>query len=144
VLAIDPGRDKCGLAVVFRSGRTTEQAVVPREDLMAAIEDAVRRYRPVALALGDRTGSRECRREVEERRLCPIVVVDEHETTIGARIRYFHDNPPRGWRRLIPVGMQTPPRPVDDYAAVLLGEAFWAARRPSDRSEFEPAGEGTP
>lgn len=128
VVAIDPGRDKCGLAVVFRSGRVAEQAVVPRPDLMAAVEDAVRRYQPVTLVVGNRTGSKDCRRELREHGLCAIVTVEEHETTVRARARYFRDNPPRGLRRFMPVGMLVPPRPVDDYAAILLAEIYWTAK----------------
>lgn len=127
VLAVDPGRGKCGVAVVYPSGEVAEQAVVPREELIATLESVVSRYDPVALALGDRTGARECRNEWNDR-LCPVVFVDEHRTTQNARTRYFADHPPRGWRRLVPQGLLSPPRPVDDYAAILLAETFWSAR----------------
>jgi hypothetical protein len=53
----------------------------------------------------------------------PLRAVDEHGTTLRARARYFTDHPPRGWRRLIPRSLQTPPEPYDDYVAVLLAEA---------------------
>ena len=33
-------------------------------------------------------------------------------------------NPPRGWRRLLPVSMQMPPEPYDDYVAVILAQRF--------------------
>lgn len=127
-MAIDPGRDKCGVAVVFRTGRVAEQAVVPRADLMAAIEDLARRHHPATLVVGDRTGSKECRRELGARGLGPIVTVEEHETTQRARARYFRDHPPRGLRRLMPLGMLSPPRPIDDYAAILLAEIYWTAK----------------
>jgi len=48
------------------------------------------------------------------------------ETTIRARARYFAANPPRGWRRIVPRGMLLPPRPIDDFAAVLIAERFLA------------------
>lgn len=127
IVAIDPGRDKCGLAVVYRSGRVAEQAVVPRADLMDAVTNLDRRYRPEALVIGNRTGSKECRRDLRARGWKAIVTVDEHETTVRARARYFHDNPPRGLRRLMPLGMLLPPRPIDDYAAILLAETYWSA-----------------
>ena len=38
----------------------------------------------------------------------PIVWVDEFETSRLARALYFNDHPPRGWRRLIPLGLQLP------------------------------------
>jgi RNase H-fold protein (predicted Holliday junction resolvase) len=56
----------------------------------------------------------------------PVTYVDERETTLRARSLYFADHPPRGWRRLIPLGMQMPPRPIDDYAAVLIARRYLA------------------
>ncbi len=38
----------------------------------------------------------------------PIHFVDEYETSRAARELYFADHPPRGWRRLIPIGLQLP------------------------------------
>ncbi len=52
----------------------------------------------------------------------PIELVDERETTLLARKRYFQAHPPRGWRRLVPRGMLLPPRPIDDFAALLIAE----------------------
>jgi RNase H-fold protein (predicted Holliday junction resolvase) len=63
----------------------------------------------------------------------PIRFVDEYETTLRARARYFHDHPPRGWRRLVPRGMLLPDRPVDDYAALLIAERYLQA--PSEGQE---------
>ncbi len=54
----------------------------------------------------------------------PIVWVDEFETSRLARTLYFNDHPPRGWRRLIPLGLQVPRRPVDDYAAIAIARRF--------------------
>jgi hypothetical protein len=61
---------------------------------------------------------------------CPLepVLVDEHRSSEQGRRRYFRDNPPRGWRRLLPVGLQTPPRAYDDYVAVILAERYLASR----------------
>lgn len=129
VLAIDPGRGKCGLAVVTPSGRTLEQAVVPRAEFLDTTGKWVERHQPLALVIGNRTGSEECRRELAPVVNVPIVTVEEHETTLRAKDRYFRDHLPRGWRRLLPQGLLTPPRPVDDYAAVLLGEQYWKTHR---------------
>jgi RNase H-fold protein (predicted Holliday junction resolvase) len=51
-----------------------------------------------------------------------ILVVDERDTTMQARERYWEHNPRRGWRRILPATMQVPPQPVDDWAAVILAE----------------------
>jgi len=129
VLAVDPGRGKCGLAVVRASGGVAEQAVVPRGEFLEAAREMAARHAVAVVVIGDRTGSAECRRELEPVLAAPVVMVEEHETTLRARDRYFRDHPPRGWRRLAPQGLLTPPRPIDDYAAVLLGEAYWERHR---------------
>jgi RNase H-fold protein (predicted Holliday junction resolvase) len=54
----------------------------------------------------------------------PHTLVDEHETTLRARGRFFADHPPRGWKRFVPRGMLLPDRPVDDYAALLIAERY--------------------
>jgi hypothetical protein len=51
-------------------------------------------------------------------------VVDETDTSYRARALYFADHPPRGWRRLVPLGLQLPPRPIDDYAALLIARRY--------------------
>lgn len=129
VLAVDPGRDKCGLAV-GQDGRVVAQAVVARSRLAAALREWAGRFAVDRVIIGDRTGAAEVRQEVE-RALPgrPVSLVPEEETTLLARRRYFQDHPPRGWRRLLPLSLQEPPEPYDDYAAVVLLERF-AARGP--------------
>ena len=57
----------------------------------------------------------------------PQTLVPERDSTLRARDRYFRDQPTPWWQRLLPRGMRVPPRPVDDYAAVVLAEEFLAA-----------------
>lgn len=53
-----------------------------------------------------------------------ILVVDEYRTTELAKGEYWKAYPPRGWRRLLPVTMQVPPVPVDDFVAVILARRY--------------------
>jgi len=78
-----------------------------------------------AIALGRGTNARAVRASLAGLGT-PIVWVDEYETTRRARELYFVDHPPRGWRRLVPLGLQLPSRPVDDYAAILIARRFLA------------------
>jgi hypothetical protein len=57
-----------------------------------------------------------------------VCLAEEAETTLVARRRYFRDHPPRGWRRLLPLSLQVPPEPYDDYAAAIIGERYLHAR----------------
>ena len=98
VLGIDPGTRKTGYALVA-------DAASP------------------SVALGGGTNVR-----ILQERLSvlgvPIHIIDETDTTYRARALYFAENPPKGWRRLIPLGLQLPPRPIDDYAALLIARRY--------------------
>lgn len=125
ILAIDPGREKCGVAVM--DGTTVlARAVVPVRQLIELITDWSTRYGVRQILVGDRTGSKEIVRLIATAlRDVPLTLVAETGTTLDARKRYFRDHPPRGWRRLLPMTLQVPSRPYDDYAAVVLAERFF-------------------
>lgn len=129
VLAVDPGRDKCGLAVVRADGGVLHQRVVPAADLTCAVAQLVEEYDVDRVLVGDRTAAKEIHRALSARVPVRTVLVDEHRSSEQGRRRYFHDNPPRGWRRLLPIGLQTPPRAYDDYVAVILAERYLASQR---------------
>jgi hypothetical protein len=123
VLAIDPGRWKCGLAVVDAADGLLERAVVPRERLPDVVPDWCRRHEPQLVLLGSGTGSSGLPGLLSDLPV-PLRRVPERDTSRLARARYFADHPPRGWRRLLPVSLQTPPAPIDDYAAWMIAEQF--------------------
>jgi len=139
VLALDPGRQKCGLAVLDAEAGLLARAVVSRSELLATLRDWCGRYQPDLLLLGRGTGSRELSQPLSELPV-PLRRVPEPETTRWARRRYFMDHPPRGWRRLIPVSLQIPAVPVDDYAAWVIAEQFLARLR-VDEPLSEPTDE---
>ncbi len=123
LLAIDPGRQKCGLAVLDTESGLLDRAVVARSELPALVREWCHRYRPDLLLLGRGTGSRDLN-ELLTDLPAPLRRVSDQQTTRRARARYFADHPPRGWRRLLPLSLQTPPVPVDDYAACIIAEQF--------------------
>jgi RNase H-fold protein (predicted Holliday junction resolvase) len=141
VLAIDPGRAKCGLAVVARSGLIRHREIVSCAELRRRVGECLRRYPIRRLILGRGTGHREVLRELQDLGI-PLTLVDEAGTTLEARRRYFEAHPPRGWRRWVPRGLLIPPEPYDDWVAVLLAERYWAAQGEdfptSERNAKEP------
>jgi RNase H-fold protein (predicted Holliday junction resolvase) len=125
ILAIDPGRDKCGLAVVTFAGEALAQEVIPADALGARARELAGRYDVAVIVVGDRTGADAALNAIES--ALPdteTTAVDEHRSTEEARRLYFREHPPRGWRRLIPTTLQTPPRPYDDYVAVILAHRY--------------------
>lgn len=125
VLAVDPGRDKCGIAVLGADGAVCHRAVVSTDQVAQEVARLVAEHAVRQLLIGDRTAVREVTRALREAG-CPLapLLVDEHRSSEAGRRRYFEDNPPRGWRRLLPVALQTPPRPYDDCVAVILAERY--------------------
>lgn len=130
MLALDPGRDKCGIAVLAADGAIRYQAVASTETVAREVARLMAEHEVTRLLMGDRTAAREVAGVLREAgcRLEPVLV-DEHRSTEEGRRRYFADNPPRGWRRLLPITLQTPPRPYDDYVAVILAERYLASER---------------
>jgi RNase H-fold protein (predicted Holliday junction resolvase) len=122
VLAIDPGRQKCGVAACDTHGVIAHR-VVSLNDLADLARAWARDHRLDLVVVGSGTGSREVLSRLADVGV-PVRAVEERETTLGARRRYFKDHPPRGWRRFFPVSLQIPPEPHDDYAAILLAEAY--------------------
>ena len=122
VLAVDPGREKCGVAVCGPEG-VVARRVVRVSDLPSVARDWVATYGVRAVVVGDQTG---CAHVFALLRDIPVQVeaAVERGSTLQARRRYFQDHPPRGWRRLIPRSFQLPPVPYDDYAALVLAEAY--------------------
>jgi RNase H-fold protein (predicted Holliday junction resolvase) len=126
ILGIDPGTRKCGYALITELGAPPlELGIAPTAELAEVLRGFAGRYAIRAIALGAGTHATPVRAMLDELGL-PIRLVDERETTLLARRRYFAAHPPRGWRRLIPRGMLLPPRPIDDYAAVLIAERLIA------------------
>lgn len=125
LLAVDPGSDKCGVAVIGADGRVLHQAVVGASEIGVVSAGLVAEHAVTCLLLGDRTAAKSVRDRLRQARVrLEPVIVDEHRSSEEGRRRYFRDNPRRGWRRLLPVTLQTPPRPYDDYVAIVLAERY--------------------
>ena len=126
VLAVDPGREKCGVAVCDPEGIITRR-VVSTAEVSRVVGTWAAEHGVDVVLVGNRTGGK---RVLEIIRALPVAVclAEEAETTLAARRRYFQDHPPRGWRRLLPLSLQVPPEPYDDYAAAVIGERYLHAR----------------
>jgi RNase H-fold protein (predicted Holliday junction resolvase) len=125
ILGVDPGTRKVGFAVVDDQGQPHDLGIEPIDDFGARVHQLMERWTIAAIAVGTGTNARTLGGVLSGLGV-PVTYVDERETTLRARSLYFADHPPRGWRRLIPLGMQLPPRPIDDYAAVLIARRYLA------------------
>jgi RNase H-fold protein (predicted Holliday junction resolvase) len=129
MIGFDPGREKCGVAVMG-ADRTLYLHEVVRSDVAIATLDILCTQYPVSLiVLGDQTTSKEWQQRLQQLACRPkIVQVDERYSTLEARDRYWQMYPPRGLLRLYPQGLRTPPRPIDDLVAIILIERYLALK----------------
>lgn len=125
VCGLDPGRDKCGLAVVNKQGICLHHEIVATDILTEQLISLQSKYGFQILVMGNGTTSRQAENRVRQDLPCmELVVVDEYRTTDEAREEYWRIHRPSGWRRLLPHGMLVPPEPVDDLAALILARRY--------------------
>ena len=126
-MGIDPGRDKCGVAVLNSAGEIKFQRVVPTEELDNMIKNLAASMAIQSVILGDGTTHKSAAQKISAAGLT-FQLVDEKHTTEEARRLYWQKNPPRGWRKLLPTSMQVPPEPVDAIVAEILVKRFLQAQ----------------
>ena len=124
-LGIDPGRSKTGLALVDGAGKILKLHIADSQNIDKEIVEFIQNSCPVQIVLGNGTNSSNIGEAVQK--VLPnveITVVEEAHSTEEARNLYWQENPPQGWRKLIPLGMLVPDVPLDAYAAVILVRRF--------------------
>lgn len=119
IAAVDPGRDKCGLAVLENDNHVLLKEVILRQDLAKRLKVVADNYNLELIALGNATASQKIKEVIIKLGLT-VKMIDETNSTLAARNLYWADHPPQGWRKLIPTSLQTPQRAIDDYAAIIL------------------------
>ena len=123
-LAVDPGTQKCGLAVVTDQAMVLKKMVIPLADLIGTIFALHQEFQLALVIVGDRTHSKVIREMLTPLNL-QILAVDEDKSSIEGRYRYLKENT-RGLARIIPIGLRIPQQPYDDYVAVVLAERYLA------------------
>lgn len=125
ILGFDPGRDKCGLALVDRSGQPQHRQVVASERVITLVQQWVEEYAIAQVVLGNQTSSRHWHQQLSQALPnCGITLIDERNSSQEARQRYWDYHPPQGWNWLLPKGLRTPPAPYDDIVAQILVERY--------------------
>ncbi|MEK0178558.1 MAG: pre-16S rRNA-processing nuclease YqgF [Oscillatoriales cyanobacterium] len=126
ILGFDPGKDKCGVAVMGTDNNISYHQVVPSESAISTIQSLCEQFPIDLLVMGDQTTSKKWKQKLTQS-LSPsiaIIQIDERYSSLEAKERYWQMYPATGLNRLIPLGMRTPPRPVDDIVAIVLIERY--------------------
>jgi len=126
ILGFDPGRQKCGLAIMGLDRNLFYHEVVMAEQAIATIQTLRQQFPISLLVMGDQTTAKEWKQRLTDQLPDPlrIILVDERYSTLEARDRYWQMFPPKGLQRLLPQGVRTLPRPIDDIVAILLIERY--------------------
>lgn len=124
-LGIDPGRSKTGLALVDAVGKIIALHIADSQNIDKEIVSFLDKNCPAQIVLGNGTNSKiigEAAKKVLPE--TQLTVVEEAHSTEEARKLYWQENPPKGLKKLVPLGMLVPPIPLDAYAAVILVRRF--------------------
>ena len=125
ILGFDPGRQKCGLAIMGLDRSLHYHRVITSNDAINCIQTLRQTYPISIVVMGDQTTSKTWKQKLMA---LPdplrVMMVDERYSTLEARDRYWRMYPPKGLNQLIPKGLRSLPRPIDDIVAILLIERY--------------------
>ncbi|MBE9179760.1 resolvase [Oculatella sp. LEGE 06141] len=126
ILGFDPGRSKCGVAVMGLDRNLYYHQVIPAEEAIATIQVLQGKLPISMVVMGDQTTASQWKEKINAGLAEPlrIIMVDERYSSLEARDRYWKMYPPRGVFKLIPRSVRSIPRPIDDIVAILLIERY--------------------
>lgn len=129
LLAIDPGTVKCGLAILDSGGEILFREISSADTIRNRLTALVKEWNVTHAVYGQSTGAKMIHQMLEElqqqdKSTFVIHGVDEKNSTLEARPLYWQEYPRQGLLRLLPISLLSPPVPIDDFAAVVLGRRF--------------------
>ncbi len=126
ILGFDPGRDKCGIAIMDKNRQLHYHQVVESPKITTTITQLNQQFDINLIVIGDQTTSEIWKQNLTKiiPEKVPIIKIDERYSSLEARDRYWQIYPPQGLVRLIPPGMRIPPKPIDDIVAIILIERY--------------------
>ena len=123
LIAIDPGRHKCGLVLSCpEKGLVLEGRVVHAGAVIDLITLWKSQFNIDLILLGNGTSS-----DYWEEKLTGVAsleVVEESNTTLKARKRYWELWPPQDFTRFLPRGLVLPKENLDAVAALIILENY--------------------
>ena len=123
-ISIDPGKYKCGLALVDICEKKVYKAIILKSEL---IEDYVRNLNTVEdiskIIIGNGTTSREIKEKLNFFKK-EIIMFEEKNTTYRAKARYFELFPIRGLQCLFPREVFILNKNLDAISALIILEDY--------------------
>ncbi len=128
-LGIDPGRSKSGMALVDEQGKIVRLHIAQMTSFADELRSFVADESLSVVIIGNGTNHEAVSAVV--RSILPTVsvcLVGEAYSTEEARSLYWRLNPPKGWRKFVPLGLLVPPEALDAYAAVVQIQRYLEQR----------------
>ena len=101
------------------------QAVIPSEEAIAKVDNLLESYPISLMVMGDQTASKQWKSQLQSTFTdLRIITVDERYSSEEARQRFWQMYPAQGLMKLVPMGMRSPDRPIDDIVAIILIERY--------------------
>lgn len=125
-LGFDPGRDKCGVAVMDHTYTLLHHQVALAETAIGTVRYLRKKFEIALIVMGNQTTAQHWQQKLQLELSPPLAIalVNERNSTLEARDRYWEMYPPNFTQKLIPKGMRLPPRAIDDIVAILLIERY--------------------
>lgn len=120
IIAVDPGTEKFGVAVLDFSGKVITKSVIFKMKFQEIIGDLILRHKPKILVTGDGTGSDWTFGVLSSLRTGEVIRISERRTTLDARELAWKENPPAGIFKILPKIFWPTPPDLDSWAAVVI------------------------
>ena len=125
-ISIDPGNKKCGLLLAnFKSGNVVEAGISSINKLSDVVNLWNEEYNIKKIVIGNGTNSKNIEKVLKQNNISKFIYVDEKESTLRARFRYWEIWPPNYFIRWLPKGILFPPNNLDAIVALILLEDFF-------------------
>lgn len=126
LLALDPGSDKVGTAVLDYQAQEKEKTIVKIEELVDHLKEIFKIYQIKEIIIGNGTGAEKIveiiKNNFKDRK---ITLVEEEFTTEEAQSRYLKEKPMSNYEKLLrKIVSWKLKKPLDDYAALIIGEKY--------------------
>jgi RNase H-fold protein (predicted Holliday junction resolvase) len=124
LIAIDPGKSKCGLVLAELSEKKVYEAIIIKSEVL---EDYVRNLNNVEdiskIIIGNGTTSKDIRAKLNFFKK-EIITFEEKNTTFRAKSRYFELFPIRGLKFLVPREVFILNKNLDALSALIILEDY--------------------
>ena len=134
LIAIDPGKCKCGLVLAEISEKKVYKAIILKSELL---EDYVRDLNAVEdiskIIIGNGTTSKDIRRKLDFLKK-EIITFEEKNTTYRAKARYFELFPISGLKFLVPREIFIFNKNLDAISALIILEDYCKTKFTLDKN----------